>query len=189
MLEQELLIQVVRTLEECKIPYMLTGSYVSSMQGFPRSTHDIDIVVLIDPSKIPGLKEAFPGPGFFLDEQSMSEAIRQDGMFNLVESSGGNKIDFWVLTDSAFDRSRFARRYAEKVFGQALLVSSPEDTILMKLLWARMSGGSEKQIQDALGVYELQFGRLDREYLQRWAVTLAVADDLKSLEDKARPVE
>ena len=59
----------------------------------------------------------------------------------------------------------------------------------MKLLWARMSGGSEKQIQDALGVYELQFGRLDREYLQRWAVTLGVADDLKSLEDKARPVE
>ena len=51
MLEQELLIQAVHALEECKVPYMLTGSYVSSLQGFPRSTHDIDIVVMIDPSK------------------------------------------------------------------------------------------------------------------------------------------
>jgi hypothetical protein len=130
---------------------MLTGSYVSSLQGYPRSTHDIDIVVLIDQSKIPGLKGAFADPDFYLDEQSMSEAIQQGGMFNLVESSGGNKIDFWVLTDSAFDRSRFSRRYAERVFGQALVVSSPEDTILMKLLWARMSGGSDKHRQDALG--------------------------------------
>jgi hypothetical protein len=68
MLEQELLIQVVRTLEECEMPYMLTGSYVSSMQGYPRSTHDIDIVVMIDASKIPTLKDAFAGPGFYLDE-------------------------------------------------------------------------------------------------------------------------
>jgi len=187
MLEQELLIQVVQTLEKSEIPYMLTGSYVSNLQGYPRFTHDI--VVLIDPSKIPGLKGAFADPDFYLDEQSMSEAIQQGGMFNLVESSGGNKIDFWVLTDSAFDRSRFSRRYAERVFGQALVVSSPEDTILMKLLWARMSGGSDKHRQDALGVYELQFGRLDRDYLRRWAVTLGVEEDLRSLEEKARPVE
>jgi hypothetical protein len=189
MLEQELLIQVVHALEECKVPYMLTGSYVSSLQGFPRSTHDIDIVVLIDASKLPKLKDAFAGPSFYLDEQSMREAIREGGMFNLIESSGGNKIDFWVLTDSAFDRSRFSRRYGEEAFGQVLVVSSPEDTILMKLLWARMSGGSEKQMQDALGVYELQFGKLDRDYLRRWAATIGVEEELGSLEEKARPLE
>jgi len=91
MLEQELLIQVVQTLEKSEIPYMLTGSYVSSLQGYPRSTHDIDIVVLIDQSKIPGLKGAFADPDFYLDEQSMSEAIQQGGMFNLVESSVGTR--------------------------------------------------------------------------------------------------
>jgi len=34
-------------------------------------------------------------------------------------------------------------------------VSSPEDTILAKLRWANLSGGSEKQFIDALRVYEV----------------------------------
>jgi hypothetical protein len=35
-------------------------------------------------------------------------------------------------------------------------VSAPEDTILMKLLWAAQAGGSQKQTEKALGVYEVQ---------------------------------
>jgi len=40
---------------------------------------------MIDPSKLPRLKDAFAGPGFYLDEQSMREAIREGGMFNLQD--------------------------------------------------------------------------------------------------------
>ena len=47
MSQQELLKRVVRILDGAKIKYMLTGSVVSSLQGEPRSTHDIDIVVAI----------------------------------------------------------------------------------------------------------------------------------------------
>jgi hypothetical protein len=57
------------------------------------------------------------------------------------------------------------------------------------MIAAIQEGGSEKQIQDALGVYELHFGRLDREYLQRWAVIQSVERDLRSLEENAHPVE
>lgn len=39
----------------------------------------------------------------------------------------------------------------------------------MKLKWARMSGGSEKQFIDALRVYEVQHGLLDQSYLDAWA--------------------
>ncbi len=42
MSQQELLINAVRALENAHIDYMLTGSVVSSLQGEPRSTHDID---------------------------------------------------------------------------------------------------------------------------------------------------
>jgi hypothetical protein len=54
-------------------------------------------------------------------------------MFNLIVVKTGDKVDFWILTDGPFDRSRFARRYTEKVMGMEIAVSSPEDTILMKL--------------------------------------------------------
>lgn len=36
-----------KKLTEKNIPYMLTGSLVSSLQGIPRSTHDMDIIVSI----------------------------------------------------------------------------------------------------------------------------------------------
>ena len=109
-------------------------------------------------------------------------------MFNLLDTDTGDKVDFWMLTDEPFDRSRFTRRRTEEVLGLKLSVSSPEDTILAKLSWSKRSGGSEKQFSDALHVYEVQSANLDMEYLRRWAKDLGVESLLKQLEDKAEPV-
>ncbi len=86
-----------------------------------------------------------------------------------------------MLTDQPFDRSRFIRRYGEDVMGLKIMVSSPEDTILAKLNWAQLSGGSKKQFTDALRVLEVQFEKLDFEYLERWAKELDVEELLKKL--------
>jgi hypothetical protein len=109
-------------------------------------------------------------------------------MFNLLDTDTGDKVDFWMLTDETFDLSRFERRRTEEVLCLKLAVSNPEDTILAKLSWAKRSGGSEKQFNDALHVYEVQSGNLDMEYLRRWAKVLSVAPLLKRLEDEAEPV-
>jgi len=47
MSQQELLAKVVSVLESLGVDYMVTGSLASSIQGEPRSTHDIDLVVAI----------------------------------------------------------------------------------------------------------------------------------------------
>ena len=47
MLEKDILKKVINFFETNEIEYMLTGSYVSSLQGQPRSTHDIDIILSI----------------------------------------------------------------------------------------------------------------------------------------------
>ena len=48
MLQPELLIKrVIQVLEDAGIEYMVTGSVASSLQGEPRSTHDIDLVVAL----------------------------------------------------------------------------------------------------------------------------------------------
>jgi hypothetical protein len=57
MSQQELLARVVTVLDAQGVPYMITGSYVSSFQGAPRATHDIDLVVAIPPDRIPALFE------------------------------------------------------------------------------------------------------------------------------------
>jgi hypothetical protein len=192
MSQQELLKLVVARLDEVGIEYMLTGSLASSLQGEPRATHDIDLVIAIrttasDVART--LRAAFPEPQYYLDEEAIRNAIGAMGMFNMLEAQEGNKVDFWVLTADAFDQARFARRSVEDFEGLPLRVSRPEDTILMKLKWALMSGGSEKQFVDALRVYEVQHGLLDQPYLDAWAARLGVAELLARLRSEAEPID
>jgi len=188
MSQQELLIKVIQTLEQAGIGYMVTGSIVSSLQGEPRSTHDVDLVVDIQTQSIPHLVKAFPPPDFYLDEDSILEAVARLSMFNLIDMNEGDKVDFWMLTDEPFDRSRFLRRYTEEALGIRIQVSSPEDTILAKLRWAELSGGSEKQFTDALRVYEVQREKLDLSYLEEWANALEIESLWKRLRDEAEAV-
>jgi len=174
MPQQELLKKVIKALEDAKLEYMVTGSVASSLQGETRSTHDIDLVISVQKSAVKKLVKAFPPPDFHLDEESILDAIDKKGMFNLINIREGDKVDFWILTNEPFDKSRFSRKYEEEVMGIKMQVSSPEDTILMKLKWAKLSGGSEKQFTDALRVYEVQSEKLDREYLESWARELNI---------------
>jgi hypothetical protein len=179
---------VVGVLDAADIPYMATGSVVSSLQGEPRSTHDIDLVVAIRTASVPELIHAFPPPDYYLDDVAASEAIKRKEMFNLLDVTGGDKVDFWVLKDEPFDQSRFSRREPADAAGLRLMVSRPEDTIVQKLRWAEMSGGSEKQFTDALRVYEVQFGRLDLNYMERWAAELGLEALWTRLKSEAQPV-
>jgi hypothetical protein len=87
-----------------------------------------------------------------------------------------------MLSDEPFDQSRFAEEFEL----QRLHVSSPEDTILMKLRWAELSGGSEKQFGDARGVYELQQDSLDLPYMEQWAKSLGVTTLWERLKNEAK---
>ena len=192
MSQPELLKLLIARLEQAGIEFMLTGSLVSSLQGEPRATHDIDIVIATRSSPEDAartLKTAFPEPHFHLDEDAAREAIAASRMFNLIDLREGDKVDFGLLTGEAFDQARFARRTVEEFEGASLVVSRPEDTILMKLRWAAMSGGSEKQFVDALRVYEVQHGQLDESYLDAWAARLDLSALLARLRSEARPVE
>lgn len=181
MSQQKLLIKVVGELQRLQIPYMLTGSFVSSLQGEPRSTHDIDFVVSMQKPQASALADAFQMPEYYLDKQSALEAVDPQMMFGLIELESGDKVDFWILTNDEFDQSR----RTENLYGQSVHVSAPEDTILMKLKWAMMSGGSERQFGDCLRIYEVLHGALDEGYLQAWSIKLGVAELLQRLKNEA----
>jgi len=188
MREQDLLSLLVRTLEGAGAPYLLTGSFASSLQGYPRAAGNLDVVAGLEAGGVRELKRTFPPPGFELDEEAALRAVAQGESFALLDAESGIRVDFWPASDSPFDRSRFARRRVEDFQGLRLTVSAPEDTVLSKLYWGVRWGEAEKQAEDALGVYELQHSRLDLEYLRRWAAELGVAGELAELEKKAQPL-
>lgn len=181
MSQQALLTSVVETLNRLDIEYMLTGSFASSLQGEPRSTHDIDLVVNLHVEDVDRFVQEFPAPQFYLSPSAMREAIAGASMFNLLDTTGGAKVDFWILTDDPFDISRFTRRYATTLDGLEVMVSSPEDTILAKLRWSKRLGGSERQIGDALRVLEIRAEKLDRAYIEHWVGVLQVGDEWREL--------
>jgi len=160
---------------------MLTGSLVSSIQGEPRATHDIDIAVTITRDRIEDFLTEYPPEDYYYDLEDALRAIESEGMFNILMIDTGDKVDIWAFTKSAFDQSRFARRQTINLFDMDVKVSSPEDTILMKLLWAKMSGGSEKQLFDAAKVYEMQSDILDKNYLSIWIRELELESELLSM--------
>ena len=125
---------------------------------------------------IPGLMEAFNSKRFYINMDSVKEAINNNSQFNVLDTEEGDKIDFWILTDSNFDKSRFSRKQKVKLFGFKACMSAPEDTIIQKLLWSKLSGGSKKQYKDAMSVYELQCGNLDVEYMDYWSKELDIED-------------
>jgi hypothetical protein len=53
------------------------------------------------------------------------------------------------------------------------------------ILSYHLSGGSEKQFTDALRIYEVQFDRLDMDYLERWARELGIEPLLLRLRKEA----
>ena len=189
MSQQNLLIHVLGALDGAGVPYMVTGSMASSIQGEPRSTHDIDVVVDLEPGAVGALAGSFPEPDYYLNLEAAREAIDARSMFNVLDLTSGDKVDFWLLTEEAFDRSRFARRQQVSLFGMRVSISSPEDTILAKLRWSLLSGGSDRQERDALAVFELQFALLDQSYLDEWADRLDVGPLLERLRAEAEPLE
>jgi hypothetical protein len=188
MSQQQLLETVVPVLTSLGIDYMITGSIASSMQGEPRSTHDIDLVVAMPPQAIAPLVAAFSSPDYLLQEQAIRDALRHQSMFNLLSVADGEKVDFWILTQEPFDQSRFARRKPVPIGENVYAVSAPEDTILAKLRWAQLSGGSAKQFKDALRVFEVQGRALDFSYLDEWAKRLGVEDLWQQIQAEGKRV-
>lgn len=181
MEQEQLLKGLGGALKRLKIPYLITGGIAVVVWGRPRFTADIDIVVELHTKDVESLarellkldKEAR------VDKEEIREALYSEGEFNFFHPASGIKVDFWILHEEAFDRERLRRRIMKRVGGVPLYFSSPEDLILIKLLWHR-EGGSTRQLEDIESVLRIQ-KKLDVRYLKNWAKrqgTLVVLDSL-----------
>lgn len=130
MLQQELLKHTVAALDSLAIDYMLTGSLASSVLGMPRATHDIDLVIHVEHTAITALLSHFQSPRFYFSEDAARSALATRGMFNVIDTASGDKVDFWIRGDDAFDVTAFSRRWTVQLADFAIKVPTPEDLVL-----------------------------------------------------------
>ena len=171
-------------LETVGIPYFVTGSFASSAHGVPRSTNDIDIVIAPSPQQLEQLMRLFPESEFAADKEDALDALRRKSLFNVVDYATMWKVDFIMKQPTPFDASRFARRGVVEIAGVLLQTASPEDILITKLLWAKL-GESERQINDAVGIVQVQGGNLDVEYVERWVAVLELDSQWRVARERA----
>ena len=179
MTQEEVLQIVIAILEKNNIPYMLTGAIAVNYYGRPRLTHDVDIIVNIERKHIQSIVDAFHQE-FYISLEGIEDAIGHRTAFNIIHNETGLKIDFWMLTDEEYDKTRFSRKKRRTIFDRGMYISSAEDIILIKLLWYKNST-SEKHIMDAEGILQVQGNSIDNNYLIEWAEKLSVRGILKKL--------
>jgi hypothetical protein len=180
---------VCGVLDSLGVPYLVGGSFASSIQGVARLTQDADFVVDLRADQLAALAERLSGD-FYVNRDAMAEAERGKRSFNAIHVESGFKIDFFVLGREPFDLEEFGRREAlalEADESHRIFFKTPEDTILRKLQWYRAGGEvSDQQWRDVLGVLAVSADQLDAGYLSRWAAVLNVADLLERARGEAR---
>ena len=153
----------------------------SSLQGEPRATNDIDFVISLPLGKIGELTAAL-GNDFEVDVDTLRDALLRASCANAFYLPVVTKIAFFGRGYEPFDESEFSRRRATTVTasGESLVVKSPEDTVLRKLLWFREGGEvSEKQWRDIVSVLQISGDKMDQDYLTGWASRLRITDLLE----------
>lgn len=170
---------VLTKLDECQIPYMITGSFASNMHGVPRATQGADVVIEADQGSLDRFLENL-GAEFYASHEAAREALETQRMFNVVHLETGFKVDLIMRKSRPFSQIEFSRRHQVIYFGRSRWFATAEDVILAKLEWAKM-GNTERQFTDAVNVAKIQGKALDEAYLQRWAGKLEVEELLERL--------
>ncbi len=163
---EDITLKVIQELNQLDIHYMITGALAVVYYGEPRTTHDIDLIIEIKKSTINNLLQHFH-QDFFIDEASIEAAIEEESVFNAVHKDTGVKVDFWMLTDSEYDKERFTRRVRRTVFNRDMFFPTPEDVIINKLEWFKKSE-IDKHYFDASSIYRIQQEKLDMAYIEQW---------------------
>jgi hypothetical protein len=166
MTANQIVLSVVAALERLDIPYMLVGSYSSNAFGIGRSTQDADFVIEFGHHSADSLMKAL-APMLEFDQQMQLETITMTGRYVGVNADTGFKVELFVLSDDAHDRSRFARRRRQPFLDSSAVLPTPEDIIIQKLRWFGRSRRA-KDLDDSRNVVAVQSKRLDLDYIRNW---------------------
>ncbi|MHA1370719.1 MAG: hypothetical protein ACTSRA_13545 [Promethearchaeota archaeon] len=167
MPERDLLKIFISPLNRLGIRYMVTGAIASIIYGKPRLTHDLDLVIDMQPLDIEKFTETFPLSDFYCPPPEIikiENSRPSGGHFNLIHHATGFKADIYPMGDSKLHRWALNKRKEILAGGETIWLAPVEYVILRKLEYFH-EGGSEKHVKDIDGILELSGDQIDFKVL------------------------
>jgi hypothetical protein len=122
--------------------------------------------------------------GYFAQLEAAEDALTSRDQFNVIDFPNAWKVDLIIRKNRAFSTTEFERRQEVELGGFRLVVAKPEDVLLAKLEWMKMSP-SERQMQDAAGILIVQGAQLDLPYIERCVAELDLREQWKAVRELA----
>ena len=158
------------------VDYFVTGGVAACCHGEPRATVDLDLVIQIALGDVARLGAALEDAGFYVPPINLENvAAGIERSLSIIHQEKCTKADLIISSPDPFDTSRMGRR---EFVDPGFYICSAEDTILKKLNWSQRSQ-SEKQWRDVQTILRIQGESLDLKYMENWAHTLGVGEELQ----------
>jgi hypothetical protein len=181
----DFLARLTAKLTTAGIAHMVTGSFASSFHGIPRSSQDLDLVIDPQPASLRCFLTDLPAADYYADLEAALDAFGRRGQFNVIDMATAWKADLIIRKARPFSVEEMRRRAEGDLLGARTFVASPEDTLISKLEWAKLGGGSALQLRDAAGVLAVRGNDLDFAYIERWITDLGLQDLWRGLREIA----
>lgn len=177
----DVMVKILKMTQKHEIPIMFMGGLAVSVWAEPRATYDIDGVINLDITDLENFLEELSKEGFSYDKNNSIKLIQNMPFITLIYPLEGYEI----YVDLFLAKSKYAKesldRKQEIVLSDVTIpVISPEDLILYKIL-----AGRSRDIDDVRQIFIAQEGKLDMEYMKKWATKLGIItflnDEIDSL--------
>jgi ribosomal protein S8 len=164
--------KVLEVLERAKVKYVIVGGVAAILYGRPRTTVDLDVLVLV--KEIEKFCELLKKEGFEVEKEEFEKSLKDKTHITIFHKKSPFRIDLKGLY-SSLDEASLKRRRRVKIFGKKAWIESPEDLIIAKLVY-----GSEQDLEDVKAVL-LRQKRLELKYLMKRAEEEKVSKRLKKI--------
>jgi hypothetical protein len=165
-------LRIARSLEAKQLPYAIGGALAYGQYGIPRATHDVDVNVFVEDSRLGEVIAALESVGVTVDAVRAARDSAEQGLF--IGHLGELRID--VFTPSIdFSWEAYETRVEHEIGGERIWFLSAEALTLFKLLFFR-----SKDLTDLERLVAVYGKRLDAAYVRKWLVDMMGEDDVRT---------
>jgi len=177
---EKMIIDFTDILEKTKIDYVIVGGIAVSSWGNPRTTKDLDVIIVLKIEDIDELSKNLQENGFSTDREDIKDALKEKTHFTIFDKYSEYHIDAKGAYNE-FDALTIKNKLVVLYEGHKMCIASPEDTIAHKLLF-----GGHQDIKDAQSILVRQSGKIDKNYLEELCENLGVLNELETLKERIK---